>query len=131
LAELLLDHGADPDRDTAFRDTPLACASDLGDRAMIELLLDRGARVELPRPRHPGALERAAWSNRPELVELLLARGADPDRVLARGDGSVILVQPPILALLIAAGGHASSSIVSMVEAELALRARRAARPTP
>jgi uncharacterized protein len=43
LAELLLDHGADPERTSDHGHTPLHAAAANGNRALVELLLTRGA----------------------------------------------------------------------------------------
>jgi ankyrin repeat protein len=120
MVRLLLDRGADPNRDTAVWRTPLALATYEGNRPMVELLLDRGAAANPERKRHESAIEMAAWYGHPELVALLLERGADPDLVLSKGDSSLVRVRAPILAMLIASGGHASPSIARMVEAEIA-----------
>jgi hypothetical protein len=128
IVKLLLDHGADPNRDTQAWRTPLAVAAYNGDRPMIELLLSRGATVNPPVRRHASAIEMAAWYNRPELVAFLLERGADPDLVLSRGDSSLVRVRAPILAMLMAAGGHAPPSIARMVEEEMVWLSERGKR---
>lgn len=43
IAELLLDHGADPERTSDHGHTPLHAAAANGNRALVELLLARGA----------------------------------------------------------------------------------------
>ncbi len=117
IVELLLDHGADPDRDTARWDTPLALAAKRGDRTIVELLLARGANVNTARARHASPLENAAWYRHEQLVELLLARGADPQRVLDRGVTSLVPISEAILRRLVAAGGRPPPEIADMLAA--------------
>jgi hypothetical protein len=116
IVELLLDHGADPDRDTARWSTPLALAARQGDRAIVELLLARGAGVNTGL-RHASPLEYAAWYRHEQLVELLLARGADPQRVLDRGLASLVPISEAILHRLVAAGGRPPPEIATMLAA--------------
>jgi ankyrin repeat protein len=87
IASVLLDAGADPNAktkswsheiDVAY----LACSS--ANRAMLELLLDRGADAT-------AALPSAAWRKTMELAELCLERGAEIDR--AEHDGKPLLNQ--------------------------------------
>ena len=118
IVELLLDHGANPDRGTAHWPTPLALACAQGDRSIVELLLERGAALNEAGSRHGGALEHAAWYRQDDLVALLLERGADPQPVMARGLGSLIRISDSILTRLIAAGGRAPPEIVKMLAAK-------------
>ena len=70
---LFLDRGADPNAIDNARVTPLESAIYAGDRASLELLLERGARVQ-----SGNSLSAATAVGRLDLVELLLARGANP-----------------------------------------------------
>lgn len=79
VAELLLEHGADPnwpDGPTAPRGSALWAAARRGDRALVELLLDHGAdpNAEID------SSGSATWAARtPELRAMLLARGGKLD----------------------------------------------------
>jgi ankyrin repeat protein len=118
IVGLLLDHGANPDLDTAIWETPLALACSRGYRAIAEFLVERGANVNGGTTRHGGPLERAAWYAQEDLVALLLERGADPQRVMARGPASLCRIRDPILRRLIDAGGHAPPEILEMLAAK-------------
>ncbi len=120
----LLDHGADPNLETATWMSPLAVACQRGDRAMAELLIGRGADVNAARSKHASPIEAAAWYGHGDLVSVLLNQGANPDQVFARGVGSVVRVPSAILEQLIAAGGHAPHDVVAYLVEE---RARSAA----
>lgn len=95
---LLLDAGADPNREDPGGGLPLLRAAYAGHRAVVELLLDRGAKVDggLTTPtadissgRHlpsgTTALHVAAMAKRLTIVELLLQRGASPDGLDSSG----------------------------------------------
>ncbi|HWO26415.1 MAG TPA: ankyrin repeat domain-containing protein [Kofleriaceae bacterium] len=74
VAALLVEAGARVDPEPAAASTPLTHACGIGDLAQVQLLLDRGARIDrADRFRTP--LEAAASR---AVVELLLERGADP-----------------------------------------------------
>lgn len=89
---MLLDAGADPNRVDSGGGLPLLRAAYAGHRAVVELLLDRGAKVDggLERDTQdivPGtqfrkgasALFMAVYGKRMAVLELLLQRGADPN----------------------------------------------------
>lgn len=116
IVELLLDHGADPDRELPLWPTALSIACYRGDRPMVELLLERGADLHGGK-RLGGALDNAAWYRHEDLVALLLDRGADPQRVLDRGLSSLIRISDAILIRLIEAGGQAPPDIIEMLAA--------------
>lgn len=97
VCRMLLDAGADPNRVDAGGGLPLLRAAYAGHRAVVELLLDRGAKVDgnLERDTQeiaPGtqfrkganALFMAVYGRRMAVLELLLQRGASPNGV----DGS-------------------------------------------
>lgn len=123
IVKLLLDHGANPNLDTATWMTPLALACNRGDRAIVDLLLERGADVNGAGSRHSHPLEKAAWYYQEELVATLLEHGADPQRVMARGTASLQRIADSILLRLIEAGGRAPPEIIDM------LAARRRGKP--
>jgi ankyrin repeat protein len=112
----LLDHGADPNLETRKWMAPLALACQQGDLSIVELLVNRGARVNpMHRTRHPTPIETAAWYGHENVVAFLLERGANPDSVFARDIGSLVRISRPILAQLISAGGHAPPEVEALV----------------
>jgi ankyrin repeat protein len=56
---------------------PLLAAADKGKTAVISLLLDRGANIELVVPGDENALIQASGSGRLDVVKLLVASGAN------------------------------------------------------
>ncbi|ETS86078.1 hypothetical protein PFICI_04103 [Pestalotiopsis fici W106-1] len=82
LAELLLAHGASTEKPHSAGRTPLQEAVVLSSAAMVQLLLDRGAKVDAPI--RSGllvggtALHLAVMEGRMEIVRTLLAHKADP-----------------------------------------------------
>ena len=80
LARRLLDAGADVDAraDNPQRVAALHAAVARGDAAMVELLLARGATVDLPQQQGITPLHGAAGAGRADIVELLKRAGADP-----------------------------------------------------
>ena len=86
-ARALLAHGADPELCNDRGQTPLAAAAFKGDLAMVRLLLQHGANVNVngTGPDGKTALMMAAMFNRTDIVELLIAQGADPDARDASG----------------------------------------------
>jgi len=127
LLDLLLRHGADPDRgSTGYGKTALIEAADLGATAAARLLIERGADVNRVSPTWGTALSVACWAGRVEIVRLLLENGADSksqhgaDGALPWSawdalekyrvwDGSVRPALPAIRALLVAADPSRSS----------------------
>jgi ankyrin repeat protein len=79
VAELLLDRGADPERETAWGDTPLQWAGALGSIEVGALLLDRGleAQLNLPVAAGLGLLER---------VRLMVDAKDPPGRIPPAGE---------------------------------------------
>ncbi|MDQ3695664.1 MAG: ankyrin repeat domain-containing protein [Chloroflexota bacterium] len=116
----LLDHGADPNLETATWMSPLAVACQRGDRTMAELLIGRGADVNAARSKHASPIEAAAWYGHGDLVSVLLDQGANPDRVFARGVGSLVRIRRAILEQLVVAGGHAPPEVVAFLDEERA-----------
>lgn len=78
-AAIFIDHGADLQaRDEEFCSTPLGWAARLGKIRMVELLLKRGAKPDLPDD-PPWATPPLAWATRRghgEIVELWKQHGA-------------------------------------------------------
>lgn len=116
---LLLEHGAEVNVTNSMNQgTPLTTAALVGNRAVVELLLGRGARLEARLEGVATPLALAANHGRAPVVDLLLARGADtrieiagrnlllhaladlPVRAVERqmtqagGDGGMIRLQP-------------------------------------
>jgi ankyrin repeat protein len=98
VCRMLLDAGADPNRVDAGGGLPLLRAAYAGHRAVVELLLDRGGKVDGSLEADtqdiaPGtqfrkganALLMAVYGRRMAVLELLLQRGADPNGVAASG----------------------------------------------
>lgn len=116
VAALLLDLGADPNRDVPVWGTPLSVACCGGEMAIIEELLRRGADINLPPVVQGCPIEQAAWTRNEELVDFLLTRGADPNPVLRRAIESVMLVKTSILVRLVDAGGECSPEVQALIE---------------
>lgn len=76
--QVLLDHGADPERVNDRGQTPLAGAAYKGDVGMVRLLLEAGARVDGAGPDGRTALMFAGMFDRLEVLEVLIERGANP-----------------------------------------------------
>ncbi|MDH5823637.1 ankyrin repeat domain-containing protein [Luteimonas sp. RD2P54] len=113
LAAAMLDVGLAPDW-TQFRGTPTALmqAARSGELAMVELLLARGAQVDLATDEGATALHFALFKPSARVhapvVERLLAAGADPDAVDGEGQRplhrALVHGMAGIVAALIAAG---------------------------
>ncbi|KAK8039967.1 ankyrin repeat domain containing protein [Apiospora rasikravindrae] len=83
IVEKLLDCGADVDalpNSSRQYYGALTIAASRGNMAMVRLLLERGAEVNIDGPDRPGHLpiQAAARSGQEEVVQLLLEHGADP-----------------------------------------------------
>ncbi len=103
LLRLLLARGADPNRGNDYGWTPLHQAGYSNDRGLARVLLDAGARIDLPARGDGGTPLVAAlfWGHR-EVVDLL---GREPGNLrVAAGLGDVALVRE--LAGTPAAGAH-------------------------
>lgn len=79
IIEILLNSGYDINSQDDDGESPLTVAVELGDKALIQLLLNRGANID--RRAHGGsggkcALDEAACDGRTDLMQLLLDRGA-------------------------------------------------------
>ncbi len=75
----LLEHGARNDLYGGVHDNPLSVASDNGDIAMVQMLLNAGSDVNRRGGRKGTALNAACWRQDFGLVRLLLQHGADPN----------------------------------------------------
>lgn len=83
---VLLDAGADPNREGPMDVTPLHLAAGFADRAIVELLIDAGADLEAKSWRRDYTpLHFAASEDNPEALRVLLERGALPDAPAAGG----------------------------------------------
>lgn len=124
VAALLLDLGADPNREVPFWGTPLSVACCGGEGAIIEELLRRGADINLKPVVHGCPIEQAAWTRNEELVDFLLTRGADPSPILQGQIGSVLRVKPSILARLADSGGECSPDVQALIDGDRNLQSR-------
>jgi ankyrin repeat protein len=85
MVELLLAHGARPDRALRGGETPLMTASRTGRLGPVQALLRRHADARAKLPGGQTALMWAAAEGHTAVVEALLAAGADPRARLATG----------------------------------------------
>lgn len=76
-AELLLDHGANPDCLSASGFTPLQDVAMGGDQVLAESLLEHGAKVDFPFRNGATALAFASLDGHLEVMRVLIAHGAD------------------------------------------------------
>lgn len=77
---LLLNAGAAPNVQYGHdKLTPLHLAAEDGDADCVQLLIEKGANVELRNHKNQTALHLAALAQSPETLELLLTKGADPN----------------------------------------------------
>ena len=94
IAQMLIDHGANVNAETALGTTPIGNAAESGNLQMVQLLLAKGARLDLPihgillikgKPQDATngyeALAGASsmGQHNPEIIKLLLAHGAKPN----------------------------------------------------
>jgi len=85
VARLLIQHGADVDRQGKYGDAPLHLFAAIGDTAMMEFLFDHGADVEVRGQQDETPLHKAAREGSLEAVRLLIAEGADIHATSKRG----------------------------------------------
>jgi ankyrin repeat protein len=78
IIEQLVARGADPNATNSYGMAPLHQAALFGHVAVIQALLEAGARVDLEGPERATALSLAATMGHAPAVAALLARGADP-----------------------------------------------------
>ena len=73
LVELLVDYGSEVDGKNSEGETPLFAAIQAKRLDLVTILVDRGANVNLPGPKH------LLWPStfQPKVLQLMLARGAD------------------------------------------------------
>ncbi len=80
MLKLLLDNGGDPDvRAKRLGESPIFIALDARAQKNIDLLIARGADIELPNSEGSRPLASAAAINSFDTVVMLLKRGADPE----------------------------------------------------
>ena len=89
IIQLLLQYGALED-DSCDRDPPLIEASANGNIAVVKLLLDKGAQVDITNTEKETALMIASQNGHTDVVKLLLDKGAQVD--IANTDGSTALM---------------------------------------
>jgi ankyrin repeat protein len=75
IVELLLNHGADPNKGDGWHANPLAAATQNDKTEVMLLLIEGGAKVK-DYPAGSSALWRAAWDRRVDAVKFLLDHGA-------------------------------------------------------
>jgi len=98
VVEALLAGGADPGAVAAHSlVTPLIRAAEGGHKAIVRLLLARGAELNAQDAEGRTALVAAAEQGDPELVQQLLAGGADPQRRAADGRTAAGRARGPFL----------------------------------
>ncbi len=118
VVKYLLSKGANSVLANANGDLPLARAVDMGDRKMVETMLDAGARINAAAS--ATALQRAAFNGHVDLVKLLLSRGASVHK-RSKFRGTAVMtavynakvaeaVQIEILSLLIARGARVNDA---------------------
>lgn len=94
--QLLLDHGADPDRKNHFDETALHFACNHYTVATVAALLKAGADVNAQDRTHQTPLHIAAHKNRRDVVKTLLDADADPLMKDRRGRTPDALCQAPV-----------------------------------
>lgn len=94
--QLLLDHGADPDRKNHFDETALHFACNHYTVATVAALLHAGADVNAQDRTHQTPLHIAAHKNRRDVVKTLLDADADPLLKDRRGRTPDALCQAPV-----------------------------------
>ena len=77
MAELLLDHGADPNLADQEGTLPISQCQKDGDLDMAALLIKHGADVKLKSPAGQGPLLWTAWYGQLEMLKFLVEHGAD------------------------------------------------------
>lgn len=100
----LLAHGAEVDRPSSQKKTPLSWAAEKGHEDVVELLLDNGAEVDHIDSRNRTPLLWAAEKGHEAVVTRLLDKGADVNYCKTSGETP-----------LYAAAGHGHSGIVKMI----------------
>jgi ankyrin repeat protein len=94
---LLLEHGADPNKQTKDGWMPICMAAEKGNKAIVELLLDHGAEVNGRNQSGKTALFYAVRDGYLSIVQILLAHHADPNLApKIRGNELAFDGAPPI-----------------------------------
>lgn len=101
--------GGDPNQTTA-QGLPLTAASRSGNADAVRLLLDHGAKINVPDNQGQTALHHAALLGNDKVVQVLLQRGADPNALAKRMD---VRGEPPTP--LMAAVSQARADIVQVL----------------
>lgn len=79
VMQVLVDHGAEIEREDSAGQSPLILASALGKEEAVAFLLDKGAHIQAEGPRHHSPLHSATCGGSTSTVRLLLDRGANPN----------------------------------------------------
>ncbi|HJM68964.1 MAG TPA: ankyrin repeat domain-containing protein [Candidatus Babeliales bacterium] len=91
MVEVLLEAGADVNKENRFGFTPLMEAADWGHLGIVKVLLEAGALVDSETDEFKTtALIMAVRSNRIPIIKELVAAGADPDKLDADGKSALI-----------------------------------------
>lgn len=86
VAEVLLEHGADPSLSDSLGQTPLMWAAHEENVQLVQMLIDKGAVVTALNKQGQSALLTAATENKYiQVTEILLAAGADVDQAALDG----------------------------------------------
>lgn len=125
LAMVLLEHGADPNRQSFG--TPLLNAVSKGDEPLLKLMLKKGASPNAWHARMGSALGRAIFEKKDWAVAALLEAGADPNLCSYDGDSAMHWAThtkvPGLVQLLLkkganpnAGGGHLTALVMAVLD---------------
>ena len=86
VSQVLIDHGADPDKMAYFGKTPLHEAAMNGHRDLVQLLIDNGANLNRGDIFKQTPLYSASKNGHCDVVQCLLGNGAKPNEADANGE---------------------------------------------